>query len=331
MVFVHHYLLLAFYIRIMKSTENIQLLNSFTIDTIPDLDVAVLGALELFQQKKLPIIDVSAYKHPLIVGSGNAEATGRIIFHKSDAVFASESNFEEKLQSICNIDCVVLISASGEKHAPIIARKAKEYRKHVTLITNTENSSASRELDHQHDNDEYIFPKNREPYTYNTSTYMGMILGFSSEDPRMIYQFIQKSIIHLSYPDFSQYDKYYLIVPPEFDGIIRMLEVKFIELFGRRIARDVETAEYVKHATIVVPSNEIFISFGEENTMWGKPEQRLHIPLPKNVGYGAMMAVGYFVISQIQKAHPPYFKDNIELYTKQISEIFNHAISPIVE
>ena len=324
-------LLLAFSIRIMKSTKNIQLLNSFTIDTIPDLDVAVLGALELFQQQKLPIIDVSAYKRPLVVGSGNAEATGRIIFHTADAVFASESNFEEKLQSIQHIDGVVLISASGEKHAPIIAKKAREYGKHVTLITNTQNSSASHELDHQHEYDEYIFPKNREPYTYNTSTYMGMILGYTGEDPEKLYQFLIKSIAPLSFPDFSQFDKYYLIVPPKFDEIIRMFEVKFIELFGRSIARDVETAEYVKHATTVVPSNEIFISFGEEHTTWGNPKQRLHIPLPKNADYGAMMAVGYFVISQIQKTHPPYFKDNIELYTKQISEIFSHTISPIVE
>lgn len=315
----------------MTSNKNIQLLNTFTIDSIPDLDIAVFGALELFQQKQLPKIDVSHYVRPLVVGSGNAEATGRIIFHKSDAVFASESNFEEKLESIQHIDGVVLISASGEKHAPIIAKKARDYGKHVTLITNSENSSASRELDHKHGYDEFIFPKNREPYTYNTSTYMGMILGHTGENPSEIYQFLKNSIVPLSFPDFSRFDKYYLIIPPEFDGIIRMLEVKFIELFGRRIARDVETAEYVKHATTVVPSNELFISFGEESTTWGTSEQRLHIPLPTDARYGAMMAIGYYVISQIQKAHPPYFKEHIESYVKQISQIFNHTILPIVE
>ena len=34
--------------------KNIDILNTFTLDAIPDLDVAVLGALELFQKDKLP-------------------------------------------------------------------------------------------------------------------------------------------------------------------------------------------------------------------------------------------------------------------------------------
>ena len=38
--------------------KNIDTLNTFTLDTIPDLDVAVLGALELFQKDKLPKLDI---------------------------------------------------------------------------------------------------------------------------------------------------------------------------------------------------------------------------------------------------------------------------------
>lgn len=310
---------------------NIQTLDTFDLNTIPDLDVAVLGALELFQKEKLPQIDVSVYQHPLVVGSGNAEATGKIIFESSDAVFASESNYEEKLKSIKNIDGVVLLSASGEKHAPIIAEVAKRYGKHVTLITNSPHSSASQKLDNSHPYDEYVFPKNREPYTYNTSTYMGMILGHTGENSEEIYRFIKEKIDAVSFPDFSKYDKFFLIVPPRFSGIIRMLGVKFIELFGRTIARDVETAEYMRHATTVVPSNELFISFGDENTTWGEPQQRLFVPLPENAGYASMMAIGYYVIAQIQKQHPPYFKQHIQAYTEKTSKIFGHTINPIVE
>ena len=84
-----------------------------------------------------------------------------------------------------------------------------------------------------------------------------------------------------------------------------MLNVKFIELFGRNIARDVETFEYLmKHATTVVPSDELFISFGEKNETWGDPKNRLFIPLPEGCKYGAMMAIGYTVISKIQAAYP---------------------------
>ena len=72
------------------------------------------------------------------------------------------------------------------------------------------------------------------------------------------------------------------------------------------------------------------ILFGEENSTWGKPENRFFVPLPGKADYGAMMAVAYYVIGQIQKKHPPYFKENIESYVKEVSTIFKQAIDPIV-
>lgn len=308
---------------------NIEILKTFTIDSLPDLDTVVLGALELLTGMDLPKIDVSNFKHPLVVGSGNAEATSRIIFDTIDAIFASESTVDEKLRSIADIDEVIIVSASGGKHAPIIAKKAHQAGKHVTLITNTPASPTAQELS-EHDLTIHVFPKNREPYTYNTSTYMAMILGYTREDPAAIQRFIEAEVDGLAMPDFSKFTKYYLIVPPEFAGIIRMLQVKFIELFGRNLARDVETSEYVRHATTVAPSDELFISFGEQNVIWGKPENRLNIPLPENAGYAAMMAVGYYAIAQIQKAQPQFFKQNINEYCQFISKIFGENIGPIV-
>jgi hypothetical protein len=110
-----------------------------------------------------------------------------------------------------------------------------------------------------------------------------------------------------------------------------MLQVKYIELFGRNIARDVETDDYVAHATTVAPSDELFISFGSPNVHWGDEDRRFHVPLPDDVGYGAMMAISYYVIGQIQKAYPRYFKENIEKYTEDVSKIFETKILPIVE
>ena len=306
------------------------ILKSFDLSNIPDLDVAVLGALELFQEVILPTIDTSAFKHPLVVGSGNAEATGRILFQNNDALFASESTFEEKLKTVPGIDSVVLLSASGGKHSPRIAKIAKKFGKKVILLTNTPHSPASRELDSSTDT-EYLFPKNREPYTYNTSTYMGIILGVTHEDPTEIMQFLLQNQSILSRNDIASFDKFFLIVPPRFSGIIRMLQVKFIELFGRMIARDVETSEYMAHAVTVVPSRELFISFGDANTTWGTEGNRWNVPLPKHANYATMMAVGYYIIAQIQKQHPPYFKENISLYTKNASVIFGQEIKPIVE
>ena len=313
----------------MMTQTYTDLLDSFTADSLPNLDTVVLGALELLEREAIPRIDTNTYKHPLVVGSGNAEATGRIIFADSDALFASESSVDEKLASIPSIDEVVIISASGGKHAPIIAAKAKQAGKRVTLITNTPNSPARQALGGNLT--EHVFPKNREPYTYNTSTYMSMLMGYTGEDPAAIKAFIENEIARLQLPDFSRCDKYYLIVPPEFSGIIRMLQVKFIELFGRNVARDVETSEYVRHATTVAPSDEIFIAFGKPNTTWGKPENRLNVPLPDQAGYIAMMAIGYYIVAQIQKQKPPYFKDNIASYCSFISGVFGETISPIVE
>lgn len=309
---------------------NLDITNTFTLETLPDLDTVVLAALELYQKEVPPQFTIK-YKRPLVVGSGNAEVTGRIIFENTDAVFVSESSYEAKLMNIEAIDGVVLISASGAKHAPIITKHAKELGKHVTLITTTKDSEAHALLDLNGGDEEYVFPKNREPYTYNTSTYMGMIVGSTNEDIAKITSFIKSTIDSIDFTRLAHYEKYYLIVPSEFSLITRMLSIKFTELFGRVIAHGVETSEQVKHATTVVPSQELFISFGAENILWGEEGSRMTIPLPEDVGYGAMMAIGYYVIGKIQKAHPPYFKQHIKEYTEQASQVFNETISPIVE
>jgi hypothetical protein len=232
-------------------------LASFTLETIPTLDVAVRGALELFAEEPVPRIDIP-FTQPLIVGSGNAEAAGRIMFEKRPAFFASESNVDAKLSSIASIDGVVVISASGGKHAPLIAQAARAAGKRVALITCNPAAPAKEFTD---PGLAFVLPKNREPYTYNTSTYMGMILASTGEDPRAILGYLD-TLDGLALPDFSRYQRFFMIVPTQFSGVTRMVQVKFTELFGRLVARDVETSEYMKHAVTVVPSDELFVSFG---------------------------------------------------------------------
>lgn len=292
---------------------------------IINLDECVINALNLFIREKIPLINILNFKRLLVVGSGNAAAAGRIMFEKTDAIFADESSYETRLKNISEIDAVVVISASGGKHAPIIAKKANlKYKKRVILLTNNKDAAAKR-----YAHETQIFPKNPEPYTYNTSTYMGMILAQTHEDPKKILQFINKRIAKIRYPDFGRYNKYFLVVPPEFEGIIKMLNVKFMELFGRQIARDVETTEAMKHATTVVPSeDELFICFGRKNKYGA---DNFFVPLPANADYGAMMAVSYYIIGKIQRYQQPWFRDNIEEYCKKASKIFKQEIKPIVE
>jgi hypothetical protein len=315
----------------LKSKPNNKTMQSFTLKNIPNLDICVLGALELFSDKnsKIPKLKIP-YKKPLVVGSGNAEATGKIMFSDKGAIFATESNFKEKLNKIKGIDGVVIVSASGAKHALVIAKYSKQKKKHLTLITNTENSPTNKFLDQKHNYDSFIFPKQREPYTYNTSTYMGMIFGKTNESPKDIYKFIKNNTSKLHFPNFKKYKKIYILVPIEYSGVLQLIKTKFIELFGRQIAVDLATIEAAKHATTLVPAkNELFISFGEKNRIFGK--HKFFVPLPKKAGQAAMMAIGYYVVGQIQKSNSPYFKKHLKQYTEKASKIFKSDIKPIVE
>ena len=304
-------------------------LHTFTLTDLPDLDVAVLGALDLFEEEPLAPIPAVPYKNPLIIGSVNALSTAKILFEKLDAVYADESTYESILESHTPRDGAILVSASGGKHAIGIAEKLAELKVPLTLLTNNPQAPAGAYVT---DRDIIVFPKNREPYTYNTSTYMGMFFARTGEDPRAIRQHIAEVVKERIPTDFSVYDSFFIMVPPQFEKIRSMLLTKFDELFGGRVSGRVFTIEEAKHAKTVVPSDkELFISFGDENTLFGMESQRLHIPLAQNAGYAAMMAVGYYVIGQIQKQHPPYFKQSLPSYVEDASRLFGYTIEPIVE
>ena len=312
----------------MVSRKYLEIMEEFDLKNIPDLNIAVLAALELFTNKNAPKINV-VYKRPLVAGSGNAAATGRLLFSDKDVVFSDESDFEKKLRTIKNIDGVVLISSSGEKHAPeIVEICQKKYKKSVILITNTKNSSAQKKINKK--GEICFFPVNREPYSYNVSSYLGMILGKTKEDPKKIKRFIEKRISKIDFSNFSKYKKFYFLIPSEFKELNRFFQIKFTELFGRNIAKDIETFEQVKHANTIVESrDELFISFGKKNNLYGK--NKLHIPLPNDASFASMFCIGYYIIGMIQKSHPNWFKKNISNYPKKASKVFGYKIQPIVE
>jgi hypothetical protein len=290
-----------------------------------DLDECVIKALELFVKKLLPKLNLGKFKRPLVVGSGNAAVTGKIIFEDSDAIFADESNYLQKLKAIKNIDIAILISSSGAKHAPIIAKELKKRKINTILLTNNQDALAKDYV-----NKTLVLPKNPEPYTYNTSTYMGMILSKTKEDPKIILDFIKKQIKPKIPKNLKQYDSYYFIIPNEFDSTRELFMTKFDELFCSKLSGRVFTPEQTKHAKTITPSNkELFISIGYNNTLWGT--KRLNFTLPKNAGPAMVMAINYYIIGHIQKQNPPYFKKNIEIYTKKVSKLFKQTIKPIAE
>ncbi len=303
-------------------------MQTFEVDSLPDLDVVTLAALELFSDIELPSINTHQFKRPLVVGSVNGAAVGKLLFADTDAVFADESSYKEKIDSCQDIDGAFLISASGAKHAIPIAQELKSRSVPVVLLTNNAQAPAKEYIPEEQ---VLVFPKNREPYTYNTSTYMSFLLSKTKEDPAAIFSFIKENVEPILPENFTDYKAFCLIIPPHYTAMREMFATKFDELFGPELVGRIFTSEQMKHAKTVIYSDaEYFISFGEGNTRFGNPNNRLNIPLPKSADYAAMMAIGYFVIGTIQKQFPPFFKQNIVRYTEDASSIFGSAINPIV-
>lgn len=282
-----------------------------------DLDECVINSLNLFSKIKIPKFSIN-FKRPLVVGSGNAAITGKILFSDKDCVFADESNYLQKIKSH-KIDGCILISASGGKHSPVIAKQMKKRKIRTILITNNKSSKASKFVDKL-----FVFPKNIEPYTYNTSTYFGMILGKTKENPKKILNFIKK----IKIPSLKNYKSFCIIIPENFENSKEMLQTKFDELFGSEIQGRIFTYEQTKHAkTIVSSDKELFVGLGVENKIFGR--KKLNIKIPSNFNDVGFLSVAYYLIGKIQKYNKPYFKENIEKYVKEVSKIFGEEIKVI--
>lgn len=311
----------------MKKYENLELMKKFDEKNLPSLSQVVIAALELFEKEGLPKIKFPKFQRPIIAGSGNAKVTSHILFSQSDAIFVDENNYKSAVKR--KPDGAIIFSASGNKHAPIIAKEFLSKKIDTYLVTCNESSEGLKLLG---DKKTILTLKNREPYTYNTSTYMGWILAKTREDPKLILDFLLKNVVKKIPSNFNDYSGFLLVTPNEFADVNLLFETKFIELFGRRVARDVKTYEELKHAITVVPNkNELCIKFGSADQIIFEGDV-LNIPLPKDCNLAAMMAIGYYVIGKIQEQKPQYFKKNIAKYVKKATnKSFGKGISVIVE
>ena len=125
-------------------------------------------------------------------------------------MFASESNYQSYLKK--EINTVIIVSASGGKHAPVIAEAFKQAGKNIFLLTCTENSQAENIVGKEKT---CVTIKNREPYAYNVSTYLGWILTVTREDPEQILNYIEHTIKPLMPDNFADYDGYLFCHPEQ--------------------------------------------------------------------------------------------------------------------
>jgi len=283
---------------------------------IPDLDEIVLQTLEFFTKNPPTPFVVSNYNLPVVVGSGNAYNTGLALFSQQAAIFADESNFKTILPSFQKviesklITQAVIISASGGKDSVWEIEFAKKYSLHTTLITTKKDSPAANIAD-----EVYVSNSIDEPYTYNTSTYMGMMLATTHENP----QDILTDISSLTFPqNFDSFESYSFVLPDIFAAICPMLDIKRHELFGPKVSLRAFPQGQARHAKFVIrDKNELVISLNEHNNFFGDPESRWDISLPEQASFATVMAITYYIVGKMQKSKPAYFKENIGNYTSE--------------
>lgn len=293
-----------------------------------NLNEIVIDALELHSSYELPKLNLGNPKKRLVVASGNALPTGKIIFKGEEIIFADEGQYKDVLKKNSSIDGAVVISASGKKHAPIIVNDLIDKNLELFLLTCKSDSPAAKVLiDVGKEKNVFVTKSNSEPITYNTSTYLGMILAKTRENSKNILNHI-KTNVDLNVPNnLGGYKAYYIMVPPEYDEVREMFVTKFDELFGPKVIGRCYTSEQTRHAKTVVPSDdELFISIGIQNDLVGNANARWNVPLPKDADYAAIIAIGYYIIGKIQSAKPPYFMDNADDFEAfQRDELFGES------
>jgi hypothetical protein len=201
-------------------------------------------------------------------------------------------------------------------------------KKNTVLISSSEKSSG-REIAHA----SVIMPKVREPYTYNTSTYFGYMLAENPDlDLHAFESFLTGKFEKLlSTIPFGKYKSFFVVLPDSFVLLREMVEIKFIELFGRKIARDIFTYEQMKHATTVVADEgELFLCFDNKAEIrYG--ENQVNLPIFDESSYALMMLTAYYLVGKIQASFPPYFMDSIEQYCEEAKQKSGFTIKPWVE
>lgn len=280
---------------------------------IINLDQAVINALKFFTQHPPQKLNLKNLKIPFVVGSGNAHQTAQILFSQTPAIIASESNFKTTLKNYQSLikkgltKQAVIISASGEKDSVWEIKLAQKSKLKTILLTCSKNSPASKIADQV-----YIFNKLAEPYTYNVSTYLGMILGQTQEKSDYILQSLQK----IKLPkNFKKYQAYSFVLPDKYAPIAPMLKIKQREIFGPKLNIEAFSQGQARHAKYVIPwEKELVISLGEKNKYFGHKNHRWDINLPSKHNFGYILCLTYYLIGKIQQVKPDYFKKNIQNY-----------------
>jgi len=287
-------------------------MNNFVL---PNLNVSVLAGLNFFIKNKPTLLNLKKLAPGFVVGSVNAYHTGKMIFDNQPVFFADEGNFLTQLKIYKSliksgtIKEAVIISASGEKDSTWEIKAAQAAGLKTTLLTCQAESTGVRLADQF-----FTFQKSPEPYSYNFSTYLGMILGVTAEKPEKIKKFLK----NIKLPkNFKNYRSFTFILPDRFRPIVDMINVKDDELFGPHSSLRAYSEGNARHAKFICRSEkELVISFGA-NRFFGNQKHRWNLKLPKDANYGLALSISYYIIGFIQTSRPAYFKKGLLEYCQK--------------
>ena len=285
----------------------------------PSLREVALHAVAHLSRREVPRLPRIPHCS-LIIGSGNAAATGKALYPAM--IHATESDYHEKLSAARH---VVLISASGAKHAPSIARQAREAEKRVLLITTNPDAPAKAYAERT-----IITPAVEEPYTYNTSTYAGMLAMLPEKHEwKQVHQLDKKSIriIPGRKPRMITF-----ILPARLAWLKDFILTKGDELFAPRIAFRAFTSEEVKHAKTIIPDKrEYFILLTTPDRavrilLQERWQTRLILP---EASKAVSLLMTYVLIGRLQEAMPDWFGTHLPAYEKLLQNVFPEQANPL--
>jgi hypothetical protein len=298
------------------------------MDHIMNLDVCVLRALQYLREHKDQIREFQPETDglTLVAGSGNAILTGQYIHRNAPAVYANQDDFEDvwlRFGGRDRIDQLTLMTATGGRDAVTIARYFQEHGlARRRLVTNTPDAQAAPFC-----TDVIVLPQMPgEPHTYNVSTYMSMLVANSGEDPEAILACVES----LEVPrDIGDYPAYYFLVPAEYEPVAEMFNIKFREIFGSHVYGRASTEAHANHGLFVNRSNEeLVVGLNVDNPWRGYRRVNLHVPCIGDDTPGALLAAGYYLIGQIQRRKPSWFRENLFDYVDAVNRALGWNVRP---
>ncbi len=265
--------------------------------------------LETVELPSLPHIPSCA----LAVGSGNAAATARVLF--PTALHATESSYTQLLP---HVKTVLVVSASGAKHAPLIVRTAREAGKRVLLVTTRQDAPAAAFASRV-----IRTPALDEPYSYNVSTYAGMLALLREDHAWRSVPRYAKRLDAFTLPVRPRMIT--IVVPDAAFWMIPFLLTKGDELFAARLPLRVFTLSELMHAKTIIPHpREVFLLLGVKSPFFLKDRLVLRVPFP-SASHAVHLLMAYAVIGRIQEIMPDWFGRHIAAYTARLHQIFGRV------